>query len=130
AAPAGWSGPSRPGGSEWRPYFVGASGESLASYRAPAGEPLEVYAVAYRVQTQRAKLLGYWNRLLGPKGAMKPQSARLVDSSSGRWREVVTLDAAGSRSLVWVRYRIGDREFVRPRLSQLWYGLAAIVKPP
>lgn len=130
AAPPGWSGPSSSGGSDWRPRFLGPSGESLASYRGPSGEPLQAYAVAYRVQTQRAKLLGYWNQLLGPKGAMKAQSVRLVDSPSGRWRETVTLDADGSRALIWTRYRIGNREFARPRLSQLWYGLAAIVKPP
>ena len=129
--PAGWSGPSAVVGSEWQPRFVSSSGESLTRYVGPGGEPVEAYAVAYRVQTQRAKLLGYWNHLLGrPSNGLRRQSSRVVSSPNGRWLEIVALDSAGSRSLVWVRYRIGDKLFVEPRLSQLWYGFAAIVMPP
>ena len=132
AAPAGWTGPSAVSASAWQPYFVNAAGESLTRYTAPAGASVEAFAVAYRVQTQRAKLLGYSNNLLGRSGltGMRQQSDHPVDASSGRWQEILALDANGSRSLIWMRYRIGNREFVRPRLSQAWYGLAAIVKPP
>lgn len=131
AAPAGWTGPSAAGAGAWQPHFVNSSGESLTRYGDPDGEPLEAYTVAYRVQTQRAKLLGYWNHLLGrPSLGMRPQSVGLVDSSGGRWREIVATDSGGARSLIWTRYRIGSRLFVEPRLSQLWYGFAAIVKPP
>ena len=128
AAPTGWAGPSAADASGWHPRFVNASGESLTRYTGPAGESVEAFAVAYRVQTQRAKLLGYYNDLLGNPREMRQQSVRLVDS--GRWNEIVALDAHGSRALVWTRYRIGSRVFVHPRISQLWYGLAAIVKPP
>jgi exosortase len=132
AAPAGWAGPSAASESDWQPYFENTSGESLASYADPAGEPVEAFVVAYRVQSQRAKLLGYSNHLLGRtrERQLRSRSLRLVDSSSGRWREIRALDSNGSQSLIWMRYRIGNREFVKPRLSQLWYGLAAIVRPP
>lgn len=131
AAPTGWAGPSMAGAdSDWQPRFVNSSGESLARYIAPTGEPVEAFAVAYRAQTQRGKLLGYYNDLLGDAKKMRQQSLRLVDSPAGRWQEITARDSDGSRSLVWARYRIGNRLFVEPRLSQLWYGLAATVKPP
>jgi exosortase len=129
-APTGWAGPANSNDSEWQPYFVDSSGESLTQYADPTGGAIEAFAVAYRVQTQRAKLLGYWNDLLGHPARMRQQSQRVVDSTVGRWQEIVTVDSAGSRSLIWTRYRIGNHVFVRPRMSQLWYGLAAVVKPP
>lgn len=129
-APTGWRGPSRASDDEWQPRFVNSSGESLTRYTYPAGESVEAFAVAYRLQTQRAKLLGYWNDLLGGPKRIRQESVRVVDSPAGRWQQIVALDSDGSRSLVWTRYRIGSRLFVEPRLSQLWYGLAATVKPP
>ena len=130
AAPAGWKGPAGLGPSDWQPYFVNPSGESLAKYVDPSGQPIEAFAVVYRVQTQRAKLLGYWNDLLGRKSQLRRQSERLASSPDGRWQEIMVVDSGGSRSLIWARYRVGKRLFVQPRLSQLWYGLAAIVQPP
>lgn len=130
AAPTGWEGPSSPGASDWQPRFRNSSGASLTRYTDSADNPVDAFAVAYRVQTQRAKLLGYWNDLLGDPKRSRQLSVRVVDSPTGRWQEIVALDSDGSRALVWTRYRVGGRLFVRPRLSQLWYGVAATVKPP
>ena len=129
-APIGWVGPTMADASEWQPYFVDSSGESLMRYADPKGQPVDAFAVAYRVQTQRAKLLGYWNDLLGHPERMRQLSVHVVDFPVGLWQETVTLDADGSRSLIWTRYRIGDRDFAGPLIAQLWYGLAAIVSPP
>lgn len=134
-APARWTGPlalspSPIGQNGWQPQFVNPSGESLTRYTAPDGTPIDAFAVAYRVQTQQAKLLGYSNDLLGRHGNIRQQSARTMSSADGRWREIVAVDRVGDRSLIWTRYRIGNRMFVEPRASQLWYGLAAILKPP
>jgi exosortase len=129
-APASWTGPTGTAVSKWQPHFVDSSGQSLTRYADPAGRAVEAFAVAYRVQTQRAKLLGYWNDLLGHPEQMRQQSLRVVASPVGAWQEIVALDSDGSRSLIWTRYRIGSQVFVQPRMSQLWYGLAAIVKPP
>ncbi|HEX4267593.1 MAG TPA: exosortase [Steroidobacteraceae bacterium] len=129
-APAGWTGPTATAAGGWQPHFVDASGESLTRYTDAAGAPVAAYAVAYRVQTQSAKLLGYWNDLLGHPEQMRQQSLRVVASPVGRWQEIVALGSDGSRSLIWTRYRIGSRVFVQPRMSQLWYGLAATVEPP
>ena len=133
AAPAGWSGPERVSGGEWHPYFVRPGGESFARYVTPAGQSVEAFAVAYRVQTQNAKLLSYWNSLRGPvhQRPLRPKRVRIVDSPMGQWRETLVVDPAGARSLIWSRYRIGNRIFLQPRFSQLWYGLLALVlRPP
>ena len=129
-APAGWQGPTVAMASEWQPYFRDAGGQSLATYTDEKGEPVQAFAVVYRVQTQKAKLLGYWNRLLGKSSALQPQTQHIVDSQSGRWIETAAVDSSGARSLIWSRYRVGSRVFVNPRLSQIWYGLAALIDPP
>ncbi|MGH8227119.1 MAG: exosortase [Steroidobacteraceae bacterium] len=129
-APAGWRGPMPDTVSEWSPRFVDASAESLRLYVDSYAKPIEVFAVAYRTQTQDAKLLGYRNDLLGSAKPLQAQSQRIADSPAGHWRETVAVDATGARSLIWWRYRIGDRTFIRPRLSQLWYGLEALTSSP
>ncbi len=129
-APSGWSGPRPVRGGTWRPHFVRPDGESLVSYTNADGERVEAFSVAYRAQTQNAKLLSYWNHLLGEKGRLRSESVRIVSSPSGQWRQTLAVGASGTRSLIWVRYRVGDRFFVRPRVSQLWYGLAALAGRP
>ncbi len=130
AAPPGWEGPRHAYATAWHPVFRGAGGASLRQYTSPHGAIVQVFAVVYPQQSQHAKLLGYWNRLLGAGHVLRRESLRIVDSPSGRWRQMQVSDAAGMRSLIWSRYRIGDRTFVVPRLSQLWYGLVTLVDPP
>ena len=130
AAPAGWSGPQPVTDGQWRPHFVRPDGESLVAYTGAGGQEVQAFAVAYRAQTQNAKLLSYWNHLLGEKGRLRRESVRIVSSPSGQWRQTVAVDPVGTRSLIWVRYRVGNRLFVRPRLSQLWYGLEAVASRP
>jgi EpsI family protein len=130
AAPHGWRGPMPDTASEWSPRFLSASAQSLRVYVDAGAEPIEVFTVAYRSQTQDAKLLGYGNSLLGSAEQLQGRAQRSVDSPAGRWRERVAVDPAGARSLIWWRYRVGDRVFTEPRLSQLWYGLAALLGHP
>jgi EpsI family protein len=130
AAPHGWRGPMPDTASEWSPRFLSPSAQSLRVYVDAGAEPIEVFVVAYRSQTQDAKLLGYGNSLLGSAAQLRGRSAQSVESPAGRWRERVAVDPAGARSLIWWRYRVGDRVFTEPRLSQLWYGLAALLGHP
>ena len=130
AAPAGWQGPTAALSSDWQPYFVRSGGESLQTYTDSSGQHVQVFAVVYRVQNQRAKLLGYWNRLLGKTNTLRPHGQRVIDTASGHWIETQVVDLSGARSLIWSRYRVGSRVFVNPRLTQFWYGLAALVDPP
>lgn len=129
-APKGWQGPKSPNDAQWSPHFVNPSAESLRAYTNARGQPIEVFTVAYRVQTQDGKLLGYHNDLFGGIKPLQALSTHIVDSSSGHWRETLVVDSAGTRSLIWSRYRIGKRLFVDPWQSQLWYGLKALVNPP
>ena len=128
SAPRGWTGPFPARFGTWAPVFIHPSGQSLRAYRATGGS-VEAFVVAYRTQTQSGKLLGFRNTLLGDRG-LRGESTRIVESSSGRWRETLAIGPTGTRSLIWSRYRIGHRLFVEPRLSQLWYGLEALIDPP
>jgi len=128
--PGKWQGPAPDTVSDWSPRFVNPSATSLQRYVDASAQPVEVFAVVYRTQRQGAKLLGYQNDLLGGAKLRSAGSGRIVDSSIGRWREALAEDAVGARSLVWWRYRIGDRLFVEPRLSQAWYGLADLTGDP
>lgn len=130
APPRGWSKPRPALTREWAPHFVNSSGESLVSSKDASGQSVEAFAVAYRVQSEHAKLLGYRNTLLGVAGALQRRSVRIVNTPSGRWREMLAVDSTGHRSVILSRYAVGERIFVRPRWSQLWYGLAALVEPP
>ena len=130
AAPQGWRGPMPDTVSGWSPRFVDASAASKRIYIDSRAQPVEVYAVGYRTQTQDAKLLGYRNDVLGSPARLQAREQGIADSPAGRWRETVAVDPAGSRSLIWWRYRIGHRVFIDPRLSQLWYGLEALTGSP
>lgn len=130
AAPAHWRGPLPDPGSEWAPRFAKPSAEARQRYIDSQGEPLETFTVAYRVQTQDGKLLGYGNDIFAGTEQLRPQSQRTVESPAGRWRETVAVGSDGGRSLIWWRYRIGNRVFLRPRLSQVWYGLTALTGTP
>jgi exosortase len=129
-APEGWRGPMPDAVTNWSPRFADSSAESLRLYLDSRAEPIEVFAVAYREQTQDAKLLGYRNDLLGSAKQLQVQSQGVVDSRAGRWRQIIAIDPSGGRSLIWWRYRIGNRVFVEPRLSQAWYGLEAMTGSP
>ena len=131
-APPGWTGPQRVTGGAWHPYFIHPSAESLARYINTNGQFVEVFTVAYRVQIQRAKLVSYWNSLLGARHRRQLQrrSVRIVNSPSGPWQQMLVANPAGTRSLIWSRYRVGNRIFVQPRVSQLWYGLEALILHP
>ncbi len=127
--PAGWHATAAEGG-EWAPRFRDPSAESLRRYTDANGLAVEVFVVAYRVQTQQAKLLGFWNHLLAGPGSFRETAERTVSTPTGPWRELRMVDAVGARSVIWVRYQVGDRLFIEPHLSQLWYGLRALVNPP
>ena len=129
-APAGWRGPFAARSIRWAPRYTHSSGQSLRLYVSPHGRRLEAFSVVYRTQTQQGKLLGYHNTLLGDDRRLRIESTDIVESPDGPWRESRVIDPTGARSVLWSRYDIGHRSFVNPRLSQLWYGLAALIHPP
>ena len=130
STPADWRRSDEAFLGEWTPRFHHPGAEALRRYTDADGHAVEIFVVAYRIQTQDAKLLSYWNHLLAGAGHLRATAERIAEAPSGRWRELRVIDASGGRSLIWMRYRIGTRPFVEPRLSQLWYGLRALVNPP
>lgn len=130
AAPPGWRGPQRVLYSDWRPVYLNPTAQSFRRYRTADGQSVQIFTVAYRRQTQAGKLLGYWNSLLGADSLLHFVSSRVVTRPSGRWLQDTLVNDAGPRSLIWVRYSIGGRDFIMPRLSQLWYGIAAFTTRP
>lgn len=125
----GWRGPE-PESSAWHPEFDNPTATSRRTYVDASGKEVELFAVAYRTQRQGGKLIAYSNSLLGRSGSLSLAGERIIESASGRWREMTVSDQVGARSIIWSRYQIGTRHFVRPRLSQLWYGIAAFRGDP
>jgi len=124
-----WNGPQRVRSSRWTPEFQNATTISRRRYLDASGETVELFVVAYRTQDQHAKLLGYGNSLLGSE-APRLLDQRTVVGATGTWRQMTLVDSTGGESLLWSRYRIGDRSFVWSRASQLWYGIASLTTQP
>jgi exosortase len=128
-APRGWVGPAPDDSTTWRPVFQHPGAEQMRRYVDGGGRAVELFAVAYSRQLHGVKLVMWGNSLLGGGGNTR-LSERIVRTSAGKWREDTDVDAAGSRSVIWSRYRIGTRSFVHPVLSQLAYGVMDIFGQP
>jgi EpsI family protein len=109
----------------WRPVFKGDSARSYVTYDDGQGHRVEAFGVVYQIQRQGAELVGYDNSLLG---TLQTEAAtHVVNSPAGPFQELETVDARGSRSLVWYAYEIAGRVFANPLPSQLWYGATSIL---
>ena len=114
--------------SSWRPAFPGADQEQRFAYTNTTGDTMEMFRVAYRTQRQGAELVGSGSTLIGR--GLKVRSEEVIDTATGAFRETEVVDRSGARSLIWSRYEIAGRGFVKPLASQLWYGIKAIVSNP
>jgi len=123
-----WSSAPSDTQSSWRPAFPGADQEQRFAYTNITGDTVEVFRVAYRTQRQGAELVGSGSTLIGR--GLKVRSEEVVDTATGAFRETEVVDRSGARSLIWSRYEIAGRDFVKPLASQLWYGIKAIVSNP
>jgi exosortase A len=132
AWPAGagsWNGPQPVVSSDWMPHFQNPTADSRRQYVGADGQPVDFFVVAYRTQHQGAKLVAYGNSLLGQRG-LRILEERTVEAAGGKWRQMRIAGRDGTESLLWSQYRIGGRRFVAPRVSQLWYGVAAFITQP
>jgi exosortase len=114
--------------SAWQPTFPGADDEQQIAYQDGLGDVVETYRVAYAAQRQGAKLIGLGTSIAGQGQAVHSQA--IVSTSVGKFREAQLADRSSARSLIWYRYQMGDRDFVKPLLGQLWYGMRATVSNP
>ena len=124
---APWS-PSPGLHSSWRPQFVGPDVENRFALADGSGDVVEVYGVAYRTQSQQAKLYGSNASILG--ASLELHAQERVDTTVGAFRESLATDSAGTRWVIWARYIVAGRHFTMPLASQLWYGLVATVSNP
>jgi len=129
SAPLGWQGPTPLADEDWKPLFRNASIVSRQQYVGRDGQRIEIFIAAYARQQQDAKLLGYGNSLLGAEGDLQLLDEQVVQAPDGRWDQRTVEDAGGAHALIWSRYDIGGHAFVRPRLGQLWYGIATLSGP-
>jgi EpsI family protein len=115
--------------SPWVPVFAGADEEARARFAGPAGETVEIYRARYLEQRQGAELVGDTSTLFGEH--LAPIAQRDVRTAQGAFRETELAAADDGRSVVWSRYVIGRRVFLRGLSEQLWYGLNALFyRPP
>ncbi|MGH8133662.1 MAG: exosortase C-terminal domain/associated protein EpsI, partial [Steroidobacteraceae bacterium] len=131
--PAGrgpWRGPEAVDPGHWKPEFHQASAADLRRYVSASGRSVELYAVVYRRQSQGAKLVAYNNSALGDPDSRRLLAADVVHSRSGPWREAIIVEPGGEKSIIWSRFQIGERTFVVPLASQLWYGISALAADP
>jgi EpsI family protein len=116
-------------GSAWRPRFQNATASAMRAYRAPDGQPVELFSVIYQRQRQNAEVVSYGNSLFGADEALHPVSESLIRNAAGDWRETRVTDPSGRDSLVQWRFLVGDSVFVSAVASQVWYGVAALRRP-
>jgi EpsI family protein len=128
SARAPWSSAASDIRSSWQPLFPEADQEQRFAYTNTTGDIVEVFRVAYRTQRQGAELVGSGSTVIGR--GLKVRSEEVINAATGAFRETEVVDRSGARSLIWSRYGIAGRDFVKPLAAQLWYGINAIVSNP
>ena len=120
-----WQGPSVPPPTTWLPDFKGEPSEARGLYRDGSGQVVDAFIVAYWIQRQGAELIGFDNSLLGHQ--QHAEETHRADSESGPFIETQIVDSHGGRALMWHSYQVGERRFVIPIRSQLWYGATSVL---
>lgn len=112
---AGWSSQvATP--TEWKPTLFGPDAvEQLRFLR--EGSTVETYRALYRQQKTGKKFGGQAAALQGEAAVIESGS----ETVGGRTYATRLLERDGRQSLMWFRYRAGDREFVSATRAQLWY---------
>ena len=127
--PPRWSAVRPDPPSPWVPVFGGADEENRVAFADANGVVVEVFRAHYLEQRQGAELVGETSSVFGEH--LLPIAEQEVRSAAGVFRETELAAKGDGRSLVWSRYVIGRRTFVRGVNEQLWYGLSALVyRPP
>jgi EpsI family protein len=125
--PPSWSVRADPP-SVWVPVFSGADEETRAAFADANGEVVEFFRARFFEQRQGAELVGETSSLFGEY--LRPIAEQDMRSAAGVFRETELAAKGDGRSLVWSRYVIGRRTFVRGVNEQLWYGFSALFHRP
>ena len=116
--------------SDWRPHFVGVSGESAKSYFSSKGR-VETYFNVYRGQVQGLELIGYQNRVEGlEKWAVASSRISRVDldGRSTPWevKEVQLIANSGNKRVLYLWYDVGGKHLVSDFEAKIHYGINVI----
>jgi hypothetical protein len=87
-----------------------------------AESTVEIYLAVYREQRTGKKLGGYANRLEGDAAVL--ESGR--ETVAGQTFASALLEREGRQSLMWFKYRAGERDFTSASRAQLWYSWQTI----
>lgn len=101
----GWERAAFNGTRLWTPHYAGADQIITGSYRAPAGQSVELSIILFRDQGEGRELIGYG------QGGAGTDAKRWVRSSAGpvfpRARSEILVAPGGVRRLVVTRYVVG-----------------------
>ena len=111
--------PGEAGG--WQPQQLSPDQELRSAYVC-GGIAVQTYVAWYFDQRQGKKLGGYDNRLQGEAMVLGQQARSL---GSRNFLEL-QLREGQSDSLLWLTYRVADREFTSATRAQLWYSLQSL----
>jgi EpsI family protein len=106
---------------QWQPRQRAADGEIRQAWRCGDGV-VETYIAWYRDQRQGKKLGGYDNRLQGEAEVID----RAIETAESRRFQALHVRREGHDELMWLAYRVGDREFTSATRAQLWYSLQTL----
>lgn len=115
-------------GTDWRPIHPGASASGQRGYQLNSGASVALYQAIYAQQRQGAEMVGGGSSIFGPSEEWVVVAERTLRDDSGPWQEW-EVRSARENVLIRARWQIGDRIFVRPFASQLWYGVARLFTP-
>ncbi len=110
APAAGWTRAEE--GIAYRPFYSGQRGEAVASYRAPDGSLVTVFAAVFAAQQPGHEMVTWGNGLVTPeeRGPKLVRGGR-SDIDGLRFRNA-TVVAGPERVRVWQWYRINGRQLV------------------
>ena len=110
-----------PGPSDWQPVQHFADHESRTRFLC-GNTAVETYAAWYSEQRPHKKLGGYDNRLAGDATIVASGDESVGHRRFATWH----LHKDGRDSILWVTYRVGDREFTDPTRAQIWYSVRTL----
>jgi EpsI family protein len=106
---------------QWQPQQRAADREFHRAWLC-GGKQVETYSAWYLDQRQGKKLGGYDNRLAGDAEVLDSH----VESAGGRRFQSLHLRRDGREELIWLTYRVAEREFTHATRAQLWYSLRSL----
>jgi exosortase A len=108
--------------SDWTPRLRLADRDERRGFVCD-GVNIESYSAWYREQYMRKKLDGYDNHIVEEGTVVSSE----VETVNGRPFHEVRLEDRGQSALLWISYRVAEREFTNPVAAQFWYSFSTML---